>query len=285
MGSLITETPYSEITATLEILDRFGVGRDHLRRFRAAAPEVQSHTAHVFKTADTCTAISTTNGNERPVSLVRITRPRSASFRRSKPSSACAAASGRIATATSISWLPKEQAGQPACNVTAYQLAKPMIFAEMAAAVLGVPTTTPVAELGKMLKERGLTLTLFQIDKLVEMQEGGTDVGARRTMVTRTSRSWRMRTVAFELRASAASTGGGVAAPTRCRAAIGGVLTVAFFSATRTLRLFDPWSLEFKYPVPHRNLRWGIIFYEHAGIHGCTASGGEVPSSYSLKKK
>ena len=72
MGSLITETPYSEITATLEILDRFGVGRDDLRRFRAAAPEVQSHTAYIFKTADTCSSISTTSGNERPVSLVRI---------------------------------------------------------------------------------------------------------------------------------------------------------------------------------------------------------------------
>jgi hypothetical protein len=35
MGSLIKETPYSEITATLEVLDRFHVTRDHLVRLRS----------------------------------------------------------------------------------------------------------------------------------------------------------------------------------------------------------------------------------------------------------
>ena len=179
MGSLITETPYSEITATLEILDRFGVGRDDLRRFRAAAPEVQSHTAYIFKTADTCSSISTTSGNERPVSLVRIMQTALGELPAIKTGTCLRSRIWAYRDGDFDSWLPKESSAQAACNVTTYQLAKPMVFAEMAAAVLSVPVTTPVAELGKMLKERGLTLTLSQIDKLVEMQEGGTDVGIR----------------------------------------------------------------------------------------------------------
>ncbi|MBI2030537.1 hypothetical protein HYT05_02860 [Candidatus Kaiserbacteria bacterium] len=59
MGSLIKETPFSEITATLEILDRLGVGRDDLRKFRAAAPEVQSRIAEILRTANSLTRIST----------------------------------------------------------------------------------------------------------------------------------------------------------------------------------------------------------------------------------
>ncbi len=35
MGSLIKETPFSEITATLEVLDRYNVTRDHLGRLRS----------------------------------------------------------------------------------------------------------------------------------------------------------------------------------------------------------------------------------------------------------
>ena len=179
MGSLVTETPYSEITATLEILDRFGVGRDDLRKFRAAAPEVQSHTAHIFKTADTCSSISTTSGSERPVSLVLIMQTALGELPAIKTGKCLRSRIWAYRGGDFDSWLPKEQLAQAVCNVTAYQLAKPMVFAEVTAAVLGVPTTTPVAELGKLLKERALTLTLSQIDKLVEMQEGGTDVGIR----------------------------------------------------------------------------------------------------------
>jgi hypothetical protein len=60
MGSLITETPYSEITATLEILDHHGVGRDSLRKFRAAPTDVQRCVAAILREADSVTAISTT---------------------------------------------------------------------------------------------------------------------------------------------------------------------------------------------------------------------------------
>lgn len=179
MGSLITETPYSEITATLEILDRFGVGRDDLRRFRAAAPEVQSHTARIFKTADTCSSISTTSEGERRVSIVRLKQTALGELPAIKTGKCLRGRIWAYRDSDVDSWLPKEQLAQAACNVTAYQLEKPMVFAEMAAVVLGVPATTPVPELGKMLKERGLTLSLSQIDKLVEIQEGGTDVGIR----------------------------------------------------------------------------------------------------------
>ena len=35
MGELVRETPYSEITATMEVLDKLGVRRDHLARMRS----------------------------------------------------------------------------------------------------------------------------------------------------------------------------------------------------------------------------------------------------------
>ncbi len=35
MGSLVRETPFSEITATLEVLDRYNITRDHLGRLRS----------------------------------------------------------------------------------------------------------------------------------------------------------------------------------------------------------------------------------------------------------
>jgi hypothetical protein len=37
MGNLVKETPYSEVTATLETLDRFGIEREHLARLRSDA--------------------------------------------------------------------------------------------------------------------------------------------------------------------------------------------------------------------------------------------------------
>jgi len=48
MGNLIKETPYSEITATLEILERFGVGREHLTALRKAASAKQMEVANTF---------------------------------------------------------------------------------------------------------------------------------------------------------------------------------------------------------------------------------------------
>lgn len=41
MGNLITEVPFSEVTATLELLDRLGVDREGLKRFRKASSHEQ----------------------------------------------------------------------------------------------------------------------------------------------------------------------------------------------------------------------------------------------------
>ena len=49
MGNLITETPYSEITATMEVLDRLGVGRDDLKRFRKSSSRVKAEVAKLIK--------------------------------------------------------------------------------------------------------------------------------------------------------------------------------------------------------------------------------------------
>lgn len=49
MGSLITEIPQSEVNATLELLDRLGVGRDDLKRFRKSSSRVKAEVAKLIK--------------------------------------------------------------------------------------------------------------------------------------------------------------------------------------------------------------------------------------------
>jgi len=49
MGNLITETPYSEVTATMELLDRLGVGREDLKRFRKSSSRVKAEVAKLIK--------------------------------------------------------------------------------------------------------------------------------------------------------------------------------------------------------------------------------------------
>jgi hypothetical protein len=70
MGSLIKETPFSEITATLEILDRLGVGRDDLKKFRSGSSGMQESVANIFKHADCVTAISTTAERDNILALI-----------------------------------------------------------------------------------------------------------------------------------------------------------------------------------------------------------------------
>ncbi|GEM_PF-4414990 len=48
MGNLVTETPYSEVTATLELLDRLGVDREGLKKFRKASSHVQFEVARLM---------------------------------------------------------------------------------------------------------------------------------------------------------------------------------------------------------------------------------------------
>jgi hypothetical protein len=49
MGNLITETPYSEITATMELFDLLGVGREDLKRFRKSSTREQVEVAKLIK--------------------------------------------------------------------------------------------------------------------------------------------------------------------------------------------------------------------------------------------
>lgn len=49
MGSLISEIPQSEVNATLELLDRLGVGRDDLKRFRKSSSRVKAEVAKLIK--------------------------------------------------------------------------------------------------------------------------------------------------------------------------------------------------------------------------------------------
>lgn len=49
MGNLVTKTPYSEVTATLELLDRLGVDREGLKKFRKASLYVRSEVARLMQ--------------------------------------------------------------------------------------------------------------------------------------------------------------------------------------------------------------------------------------------
>ncbi|MEK7612654.1 MAG: hypothetical protein AAB449_00715 [Patescibacteria group bacterium] len=78
-------------------------------------------------------------------------------------------------------WLP---AKQPKCDFAAigvYQLQNPegTTLREMAAAVLKVGPSTSLDLFAKALKEQGHTLTLQQVERMVEMEECGEDVGLR----------------------------------------------------------------------------------------------------------
>ena len=52
MGNLVTETPYSEITATLEVLDRCGVTCEDLKNFRKASSFVHFEVARLMKNGE-----------------------------------------------------------------------------------------------------------------------------------------------------------------------------------------------------------------------------------------
>lgn len=48
-GNLIKETPYSEITATLEVLDSFGINREHLAKLRSNADAAKRVVSSIFR--------------------------------------------------------------------------------------------------------------------------------------------------------------------------------------------------------------------------------------------
>lgn len=82
--------------------------------------------------------------------------------------------------------LRKTQAACKASKVSVYGLAKDMTFGTMARAVVKVGESVALDRVGTLLKKRKHTLTLPQLDQMVEKQEkffngreGGEDVGLR----------------------------------------------------------------------------------------------------------
>lgn len=49
MGNLVTETPYSEVTATLKVFDRLGIDREGLKKFRKASSHVQFEVVRLMR--------------------------------------------------------------------------------------------------------------------------------------------------------------------------------------------------------------------------------------------
>lgn len=76
-------------------------------------------------------------------------------------------------------WLPGDQPNTDSGTVTVLTPMKDWTFAEAAVSVLNVSPDTPVAILGKLLKERGFTMTLTQLEAIVEATERGNATGLR----------------------------------------------------------------------------------------------------------
>ncbi len=74
-------------------------------------------------------------------------------------------------------WLPIDQSNIDAGNVTVLTPMKSWTFAEAAVSILNVSPDTPIATLGKLLIERGHTMTLTQVEAMVEATERGEKTG------------------------------------------------------------------------------------------------------------
>lgn len=69
MGKLVTETPHSETNATIELLDRWGVEREDLARFRKSSSYVQMEVVRLMKCGEQRSTPAVDD------SLIRIMRP------------------------------------------------------------------------------------------------------------------------------------------------------------------------------------------------------------------
>jgi hypothetical protein len=67
MGNLIKETPYSEITATLEIFDRYGIRREHFTKLRSDADYAKRVAESVLATSAAQNLYSVTVDHSRTV--------------------------------------------------------------------------------------------------------------------------------------------------------------------------------------------------------------------------
>ncbi len=76
-------------------------------------------------------------------------------------------------------YLPDEQPRMPGCVVTTLVPNKEATDSEWAATVLGVPVDTLIPSLEKLLKERMHTMSLVQIEEMVERTERKVNTGMR----------------------------------------------------------------------------------------------------------
>lgn len=180
MGSLITETPYSEITATLEILDHLGVGRDDLKKFRAANEEVQGQVAHILKNARSCTRISVTSqGATTPESLLSAVATTTLAAIVGKPTKKCFAGPRWAYRDGNLDhWLPTGQPDALACSVTTFVSSRERTFAKVAEKIVGLSIPGASTKLlGHELIRLGHTMTLAQAEEMVEATERGEKTG------------------------------------------------------------------------------------------------------------
>lgn len=182
MGSLVTETPYSEITATLEILDHLGVGRGDLKKFRAASEEVQGQVAHILKNATSCTRISVTSQSAAtPEPLLSAVATTALAAIVGKPTKKCFTGSRWAYRDGDLdNWLPTGQPDAPACSVTTFAPSREWTFAEAAEKIVGLRIPGASAKLlGHELINGGHTMTLAQAEAMVEATERGEKTGMR----------------------------------------------------------------------------------------------------------
>ncbi len=162
MGSLISETPYSEITATLEVLDHLGVRRDDLRKFRAASKGVQGQIAHIFQNADYATQISVVSEGVKPKKLLEpVARFDAFSMAKFVAAEHFRVDIGRKAKVQitflwdnfSMYFVPKIEEDVPAGELNVSKLLEPSLDARIIAE-LGERHETYLADLWSLLKQQ-----------------------------------------------------------------------------------------------------------------------------------
>ncbi len=164
MGSLLQETPQSEVNATIEALGSLGVTREHLKAFRKDR-SLQDKIATLFKGAVEQVV-------ETIAWIVGVIIP-------AKPAMLVA----NCFTGKHIAWrdddldkwLAKTVPAKGEGKVSYFQLPRNMQNRELAAEVVGKSGTEE--ELKKFLKEQGKTYHLAQVDDLLIRTDRGEETG------------------------------------------------------------------------------------------------------------
>jgi len=74
-------------------------------------------------------------------------------------------------------WLPANQRKSDECDVSTFVFEKSLTLKEAAVAILGVSEDTPLQTLSLLLKEHGHTMTLTQVESMVERMNRGETSG------------------------------------------------------------------------------------------------------------